>query len=219
MTPPLPSPPRTQPLPSSRRRRWPRRPSCGMTFTRRGCCHVVDHPRRREVRRHGPLARGEHVSGRKRQRVFLAEVPARLVDYRQPVGVGVLREANVHCRLGRTVAELLQMLESRLRIVREKPVGRAVLILVTSQPSASSICGVITEPAPLQLSRATLNFFDLMSFTSTLSSILSMWMSHASWLTSTSLRPDQSTAVKSLRNRCRGACGPRPPRGISRRRP
>lgn len=59
---------------------------------------VVDHPAGREVGGDG-LAVPELVQGTQRERVLLADVRAGLIDDSQPVGVGVLREADVGAEL------------------------------------------------------------------------------------------------------------------------
>ena len=43
----------------------------------------------------GPFCSRKHMVQAERQRVFLADVAARLVDDRQAIGVGVLAEADV----------------------------------------------------------------------------------------------------------------------------
>ena len=74
---------------------------------------VVDHARGREVRRERERpAQLEHALRREDERVLLADVAAVLVDDRQPVGVGILREtaggAGGRADLRREFAEVLR---------------------------------------------------------------------------------------------------------------
>ena len=72
------------------------------------------------------LATAEHVAGSQGQGVFLTEVFPALVDDGQPVGVGVLGEADVGLGLGHGLAQVAHVGEGGLRVAGEEPGGLAV---------------------------------------------------------------------------------------------
>ncbi len=124
--PPLPSPPKTASLGQhQRRRRWPRPPPSGRTARRILPARSADMRLVEQLVTIGPGLCRSTWSTAHGQRVLLAQVAPRCVDHRQPVGVGVLAEADVArlARHGRQHAG--QVLGRRLGRVLELAVGLA----------------------------------------------------------------------------------------------
>ena len=84
---------------------------------------VLGHPAGGAVRDNRPLAAAQHVVQTQSERVFLADVPAGLVDHGQPVGIGILAETDVGPGFDHLLPHAREILGSRFRRM-EKLAGR-----------------------------------------------------------------------------------------------
>ena len=87
--------------------------------------HVLRHPARGAIHHDRALLAAQNVIDAQSERVFLAEIVARFVDDRQPIGIGILAKADVGSGLAHQRQNRLQIVRRRLGHMLEQTIRLA----------------------------------------------------------------------------------------------